>query len=210
MVTGYHRAVNIAALANFYPKAWFCYSRPMDHLWTPWRYAFVAGADLISGCIFCDAVKMSDRQARIVRRGEHCFVILNTYPYTNGHVMVVPYAHLDELQKLPPEGAAEMISLTQLMETVLRSLYVPDGINLGMNIGKAAGAGVAGHIHMHVLPRWLADANFISVIGETRVLPETLDVTWQRISEEMERRTSSAQPGSAPGSQPQSGQRGSD
>jgi len=152
----------------------------MDHLWTPWRYAFVTGADLISGCIFC-AVKLTDEKARIVHRGTHCFVILNTYPYTNGHVMVVPYAHLDELRKLPTDAAQEMMALTQKMETVLRKLYVPDGINLGMNIGKAAGAGVAGHIHMHVLPRWVADANFISVIGETRVLPETLDMTWERI-----------------------------
>jgi ATP adenylyltransferase len=141
----------------------------------------VTGADLISGCIFCDAPKQSDQQAQIVHRGEHCYVILNTYPYTNGHVMVVPFAHLDELQKLPPEAAQEMMVLTQRMESVLRKLYVPDGINLGMNIGKAAGAGVAGHIHMHILPRWVADANFVSVIGETRVLPESLEVTWGRI-----------------------------
>jgi ATP adenylyltransferase len=97
--------------------------------------------------------------------------------------MVVPYAHLDELQKLPTDAAHEMMALMQRMEAVLRSLYVPDGINLGMNIGRAAGAGVAGHIHMHILPRWVADANFVSVIGETRVLPETLDVTWERIRE---------------------------
>jgi len=157
----------------------------MDHLWTPWRYAYVTGADQKAGCIFCDAPKESDQQARIVHRGEHCFVILNTYPYTNGHVMVVPYAHLDELQKLATKAAQELIALTQRMESVLRALYVPDGINLGMNIGKAAGAGVAGHIHMHILPRWVADANFLSVIGETRVLPESLDVTWERISKEM-------------------------
>lgn len=167
----------------------FCYPRGMDHLWTPWRYAFVTGADLISGCIFCDAAKQSDQQARIVHRGTHCFVILNTYPYTNGHVMIVPYAHLDELQKLPTQAAHEMIALTQKMETVLRKLYVPDGINLGMNIGKAAGAGVAGHIHMHVLPRWVADANFISVIGETRVLPESLETTWERIRGAMEEKS---------------------
>jgi len=154
----------------------------MDHLWTPWRYAYVSGADLISGCIFCNAPKQIDQQALIVHRGTHCYVILNLYPYTNGHVMVVPYAHLDELQKLPADAAQEMMSLTQRSEGILRSLYRPDGINLGMNIGKAAGAGVAGHIHMHVLPRWVADANFISVIGETRVLPETLQVTWERIS----------------------------
>ena len=95
--------------------------------------------------------------------------------------MVVPYAHLDELQKLPTEAAHEMMALTQRMESILRTLYAPDGINLGMNIGKAAGAGVAGHIHMHVLPRWVADANFLSVVGETRVLPEALDMTWERI-----------------------------
>lgn len=99
--------------------------------------------------------------------------------------MIVPYAHLDELQKLSADAAQEMMSLTQRMETVLRHLYKPDGINLGMNIGKAAGAGVAGHIHMHILPRWVADANFVSVIGETRVLPEALDVTWERIRKEL-------------------------
>ncbi len=97
--------------------------------------------------------------------------------------MVVPYEHVDELQKLSPAAAEEMILLTQRMETVFRKLYHPDGINLGMNIGKAAGAGVAGHIHMHVLPRWVADANFVSVVAETRVLPELLDETWRRLKE---------------------------
>ncbi len=157
----------------------------MDHLWTPWRYSFVTGADSMAGCIFCDLPKLDDKQSSIVHRGEHCFVILNTYPYTNGHVMVVPYAHLDELQKLPTEASREMMTLMQKMESVLRALYVPDGINMGMNIGRAAGAGVAAHIHMHVLPRWIADANFLSVVGETRVLPEALDVTWERIRKEL-------------------------
>ncbi|MGD0759150.1 MAG: HIT domain-containing protein [Candidatus Sulfotelmatobacter sp.] len=155
----------------------------MDYLWTPWRYAYVSSAGKISECVFCDAVKSGDdAKAGIVYRGERCFVILNAYPYTPGHVMVVPYAHLDELQKLPTEAAHEMMGLSQRMESVLRDLYHPDGINLGMNIGKAAGAGIAGHIHMHVLPRWVADANFLSVVGETRILPEMLDVTWKRIS----------------------------
>jgi ATP adenylyltransferase len=95
--------------------------------------------------------------------------------------MVVPYTHLDELRKLPTDAAHEMMGLSQKLETVLRQSYHPDGINLGMNIGKAAGAGIAGHIHMHVLPRWVADANFVSVVGETRVLPETLDVTWEKL-----------------------------
>lgn len=153
----------------------------MDYIWTPWRYAYVSGANPVAGCIFCDAPKHSDEVTRIVYRGTTCYIILNTFPYTNGHVMIVPYAHLDELHKLPAESAQEMMNLSQRMEGVLRTLYNPDGINLGMNLGKAAGAGVAGHIHMHILPRWVADANFVSVIGETRVLPEAMDVTWERI-----------------------------
>jgi ATP adenylyltransferase len=153
----------------------------MDYLWTPWRYAYITGAHKPKGCVFCELANEDDAKARIVHRGTNCFVILNTYPYTPGHVMIVPFAHLDELQKLPPQTAHELVELSQRMEKVLRTLYKPDGINLGMNIGAAAGAGVAGHIHMHVLPRWVADANFVSVIGETRVLPETLETTWERI-----------------------------
>jgi ATP adenylyltransferase len=158
----------------------------MDYLWTPWRYQYVSTADKTHGCVFCEAQKQPDEQALIVRRAEHCFVILNTFPYTSGHIMVVPYAHLDQLQKLPSEAATEMMSLAQRLESVLRGLYHPDGLNVGMNIGKAAGAGVAGHIHMHVLPRWIADANFMSVTGETRVLPETLEITYQRIRQVLE------------------------
>src|SRR5579863_4379806 len=158
----------------------------MDYLWTPWRYAYVSGTEKATECVFCEAPKETDdRKALIVHRGKHCFVILNAYPYTPGHVMIVPYTHLDELRKLPSKGADEMMALSQKIESVLRELYRPDGINLGMNIGKAAGAGIAGHIHMHVLPRWVADANFMSVVGETRVLPETLVVTWKRMREAM-------------------------
>jgi ATP adenylyltransferase len=155
----------------------------MDFLWTPWRYAYVTNADRETGCIFCDAPKENDERVRIVHRGAHCYIILNIYPYTSGHVMIVPYAHLDELQKLPADAAQEMMSLSQRMESVLRSLYRPDGINLGMNLGKAAGAGVSGHIHMHVLPRWIADASFVTVIGETRIMPEALEDTWTRLRE---------------------------
>jgi ATP adenylyltransferase len=162
----------------------------MDYLWTPWRYAYITGADQSDAakgeCLFCDRLKATDdRNALIVYRGKHSFIILNAYPYTNGHVMIVPNAHVDELQKLSAEAAAEIMHLSQRMERVLRELYRPDGLNVGMNIGKAAGAGIAGHIHMHVLPRWVADANFMSVVGETRMLPETLDVTWERISSKL-------------------------
>jgi ATP adenylyltransferase len=154
----------------------------MDYLWTPWRYAYVSTADQVPVCVFCAAAELGDdEKAGIVFRGKECFIILNKFPYTAGHVMVVPYAHLDELRKLPASAAHEMIELGQKTETVLHDLYHPDGVNLGMNIGKAAGAGVAGHIHLHALPRWVADANFMSVVSETRVLPETLPITWERM-----------------------------
>ena len=164
----------------------------MDHLFTPWRYAYVTKADSETTCIFCDrapdAESHVDHDVReyVVYRGPHCFIILNRYPYTSGHVMIVPYQHLDRLELLPTEAANEMMALAQRLEGVLRRLYRPDGINMGINIGKAAGAGVAGHIHMHVLPRWVADANFMSVIGETRVLPESLDETARRIRQALQ------------------------
>ena len=157
----------------------------MDYLWTPWRYAYITNAAKADaepeGCVFCELPKLSDAEAKIVHRGHHCFVILNSFPYTSGHVMVVPFAHLDELQKLPEATAQEMMALSQTMERVLRQVYTPDGINLGMNIGRSAGAGIAGHVHMHVLPRWVGDTNFMTVTGESRVLPEALEETWRRI-----------------------------
>lgn len=159
----------------------------MDYLWTPWRYAYITGAKKEQGCVFClKKDEQDDHKSWIVYRGAHCYVCLNAFPYTSGHVMVIPYDHVDELQKLSREAAHELTDLCQLTEAVLRTLYHPEGINLGMNIGAAAGAGVAGHIHMHVLPRWVADANFMTVVGETRVLPESLDVTWERMKREFE------------------------
>ena len=157
----------------------------MDYIWTPWRYGYVTTAANTENpdlCVFCELPKLPDKDANIVYRGKHCFVILNNFPYTSGHVMVVPFAHLDQLQKLPEAAAGEMMTLSQRMEGVLRQLYSPHGINLGMNVGRAAGAGVAGHIHMHVVPRWSGDSSFMTVIGETRVLPEALEVTWERIT----------------------------
>ena len=154
----------------------------MDYLWTPWRYAYVTTVDQTPECVFCELLKSGDDlKALIVHRGEHNFIILNAFPYTSGHAMVVPFAHLDRLNKLSEAAANEMMALSRRLETVLTEVYRPDGVNLGMNIGKAAGAGVAGHIHMHVLPRWVADANFMTVVGETRVLPESLDDTYQRL-----------------------------
>jgi ATP adenylyltransferase len=156
----------------------------MDYLWTPWRYTYLANAGKAPSCIFCALHRDDDDcKALIVHRAEYNFIILNAYPYTSGHSMIVPYDHIDQLHNLPPAAAAEMMELVQRLETVLYEVYQPDGVNLGMNVGKAAGAGVAGHIHMHVLPRWIADSNFMTVIGEARVLPELLDETYRRLKE---------------------------
>jgi len=160
----------------------------MDYLWTPWRYAYVTTVEKDSICIFCELPKTGDdAKAHIVYRAQHCYIVLNNYPYTSGHVMIVPFAHLDGLQKLPEVTAQEMMVLSQKTESALRRIYSPDGINLGMNIGRAAGAGVAGHVHMHMLPRWVGDTNFMTVTGESRVLPEALQETYGRIRAAMER-----------------------
>ena len=154
----------------------------MDHIFTPWRYQYITTAEQAAACLFCDLARPGEDAPRfILHRGEYCFVVLNAFPYTNGHVMVAPYAHLDQLSKLPEAAAREMMSLSQKLEGVLRELYRPDGVNLGMNIGKAAGAGVAGHIHMHILPRWVADSNFMTTVGEARILPESLDQTYAKV-----------------------------
>lgn len=162
----------------------------MDYLWTPWRYAYITKTAKNQGapdqCIFCELPKRPDADANIVYRGKSCYVILNSFPYTSGHVMIVPFAHLDELQKLPESVGNEMMALSQKMEGVLRQVYTPDGINLGMNIGRAAGAGVRGHVHMHVLPRWVGDTNFMTVTGESRVLPEALEETYKKIRRAMD------------------------
>jgi ATP adenylyltransferase len=159
----------------------------MDYLFTPWRYAYITGANAPDGCLFCGLTQPKNGQAKddekslIVHRAEHCFVMLNAFPYTSGHAMIVPYEHVDELSKLSQPAAQEIMALTQRMEEILRELYRPDGVNLGMNIGKAAGAGVASHIHMHILPRWFGDVNFMTAVGETRVLPEDLQTTYKKL-----------------------------
>jgi ATP adenylyltransferase len=154
----------------------------MDHIFTPWRYQYIATADQATACLFCELTKAGDDAGRyILHRAQHCLVVLNAFPYTNGHTMVAPYEHLDQLAKLPEPAAQEMMALTQKLETALRELYRPDGINVGMNLGRAAGAGVAGHIHMHILPRWVADSNFMTTVGETRILPESLEQTYAKL-----------------------------
>jgi ATP adenylyltransferase len=155
----------------------------MDRLWSPWRYRYVSTAECATGCIFCDKpAANADADNLIVYRGHRCFVLLNLYPYTAGHVMVAPYAHVGTLQQADEETVAEVMSLTKRTERHLRTVYNAPGFNIGMNIGACAGAGVAGHIHMHVLPRWAGDANFMTTIAETRVVPEDLSVTFEKLS----------------------------
>jgi ATP adenylyltransferase len=157
----------------------------VDVLWSPWRYDYItkSGSAKTSGCVFCDILSnsASDEENFIVSRAEFNFVILNIYPYTSGHLMVVPYKHLAHVSDGTPESTNEMMELTKRAQSVITEAYKPDGINLGMNLGQAAGAGVAEHYHMHVLPRWIGDANFMTAIGQTRTLPESLEDTYKKL-----------------------------
>jgi len=165
-----------------------------ERVWAPWRLGYVKKAavpDSGEECIFCDKPRAADeagpdgdRENLIVHRGEHCFVLLNLYPYTSGHLMVAPFAHIGSLPELPAEAAAEMMDLVKRSITVLEATHSPHAFNVGMNQGRVAGAGVEHHIHMHVVPRWNGDNNFMPVIAETRVIPQALDETWQLVTEE--------------------------
>ena len=154
----------------------------MTRLWTPWRRAYIENHSRDGGCVFCVAQAASDGPDNLIaRRGDHAFVILNRFPYTSGHLMVVPFEHKSDLEQLEPACRAEMIELAARAMGVLRSVYNPASFNLGANIGEAAGAGVKEHVHIHVVPRWVGDTNFMSVVGETRVLPEELEETYRRV-----------------------------
>ena len=145
-------------------------------------------------CVFCNLISAVDyavdhgmpraqaeQAAHLLVRAKYCFLCLNAFPYTTGHILIVPYLHIDSLSALPPEAAQEMMTLAQRVEAVLRAVYQPGGMNFGLNLGQAGGAGIVGHIHMHALPRWVGDTNFMTVTADTRVLPEDLDTTWARI-----------------------------
>ena len=153
----------------------------MDRLWSPWRLAYVTGSTPQTGCVFCDAPRPPHPDSLVVFEGDTCYVILNLYPYNNGHLLVVPYRHTPSLASLTRAELHEMADLMQLSERVLLEAYQPHGINVGVNLGKPAGAGVLEHVHMHVVPRWNGDTNFMTVIGETRVLPEDLGQSAARL-----------------------------
>lgn len=149
----------------------------MDHLWSPWRYRYVTqGESPRESCIFCHP-----ENREVVFRGEHCYGLLNAFPYTNGHMMIAPYDHVSRIEDLPEEKWMEMMRYARLAERNIRAAYRCDGLNLGFNVGSVAGAGIAGHLHLHVLPRWQGDANFMTTIGETRVHPEDLGETLKKL-----------------------------
>jgi ATP adenylyltransferase len=153
-----------------------------ERLWAPWRLQYIRG-EKSDECIFCTKPALDDESALIVRRGDRCFVMLNAYPYTSGHVMVAPYDHTADLAALDEETALELMTLMQESISAIRAAYTPDGFNLGANLGTVAGAGIADHVHFHVVPRWEGDTNFMSVIGEVRVLPESLEDTQRTLKE---------------------------
>ena len=155
-----------------------------QRIWAPWRLAYVKGAakDSDAGCIFCVKPVADDDEANlIVHRGERCFVILNLFPYTNGHLMIAPYEHLGSIADLEPDTVAEMMALTQRGIRALEEKYSPHGFNVGFNQGRVAGAGVEHHIHMHVVPRWGGDTSFMPVLGDTRVMPQSLEQSYEAL-----------------------------
>jgi ATP adenylyltransferase len=149
-------------------------------LWAPWRLEYLKG-EKSSDCIFCSKPALPDDEAFIVHRGTSCYVILNAFPYTNGHVMVAPFEHVGDLRRLQADASAELMALTQRSLAAIERVYGAEGFNVGMNLGDVAGAGFAGHVHMHVVPRWKGDTNFMPVVGDTRVMPEALPDSWSKL-----------------------------
>lgn len=163
----------------------------MRRLFSPWRMPYIGrdkAAEKAKGCVFCLAISQADSPENlIVHRGRLAFVIVNRFPYTSGHLMVLPFQHAAKLDEIDAATRAEMIELMNDSVKVLTSVYKPGGFNLGANLGEAAGAGIEEHLHLHVMPRWFGDTNFASTVGETRVLPETLEETWRRVSSAWDR-----------------------
>jgi ATP adenylyltransferase len=148
----------------------------MDHLYTPWRMAYIRGEKkAVEGCVFCDLAAAKDDNKQVIAYSKFMFVTLNKYPYNNGHLMVIPYEHVQSLEMLSSEALEDLMLTTNKAIAVLRKAYNPAGFNLGANIGSAAGAGIAEHFHFHIVPRWSGDANFMGVVGNTRVIPDTLE-----------------------------------
>ena len=153
----------------------------MKQLWSPWRMAYIERDKAEAECLFCARLREDDARGLILHRGRKAFVMLNRYPYTNGHMMIVPYEHSPTLEALDEATLTELMTLSSKGMVVLRAVYASEAFNVGMNIGEAAGAGVADHVHIHVVPRWAGDTNFMATTAETRVLPEALETTYSRL-----------------------------
>lgn len=153
----------------------------MERIWSPWRHAYVTKSDADAGCVFCIAATAGAGHELVVHQGQLAYVILNKFPYNSGHLMVVPHRHIAQLARLERAELNEMAALTQLCERVLTEAYSPQGINVGMNLGRPAGAGIVDHLHIHLVPRWNGDTNFMTVVGDVRVLPEELSQTAARL-----------------------------
>ncbi|MBE0477556.1 HIT domain-containing protein [Candidatus Aerophobetes bacterium] len=157
----------------------------MRRLWAPWRLKYIKEHKR-ENCIFCQKPQeKKDEKNYILLRGKTCFVILNTYPYNNGHVMVAPYRHIGSVEKMSYEEGAEMMGFAGKMTRLIRELMQPDGFNIGMNIGRAAGAGIEDHIHMHIVPRWVGDCNFMPILSDTKVIPEALDESYRKLRDKL-------------------------
>ena len=156
----------------------------LERLWAGWRSEYVGSVgaeDDRSECLFCALAAASDDAALVVARGPSVFAVLNLYPYTSGHLMVAPVAHEPDLEALSPSDVSSLMGMTQRAVAAIKAAYRPDGLNVGMNLGRAAGAGVPGHLHVHVIPRWVGDTNFMTTAAEVRVLPESLTATLDRL-----------------------------
>jgi ATP adenylyltransferase len=161
----------------------------MDVLWSPWRYDYITGSGTArsSGCVFCEILNdpASDEEKFILKRAGFNFIILNAYPYAPGHLLIVPYTHVADLGGADKPTTDEMMDLMKSSQSALSEIYDPEGFNMGLNLGRSAGAGVADHLHMHVLPRWTGDVNFMTAIGQTRTLPESLQITYEKLKDKI-------------------------
>ena len=156
-------------------------------LWAPWRLEYITDASKNEGCIFCQKSKEKDDKANlIVHRGKTAFVIMNKYPYNNGHLLIVPFKHTDEMSSLNDEEKLELFDLLRYAQDVLKEVMKPQGFNIGMNLGRLAGAGIIDHIHFHIVPRWGGDTNFMPIVGHTKVISEALEQTWEKLKRAFE------------------------
>jgi ATP adenylyltransferase len=159
----------------------------MEQLWAPWRMQYIKKADDAEGCIFCTfPAEQKDEENLILLRGKRAYIILNAFPYSNGHLMVTPFRHTANLDDLDDEEMLEMMTLTRRGVNLLKAAFNPDGFNIGINMGRVAGAGIADHVHIHIVPRWNGDTNFMPVLGDVRVIPESLNAVYQRLREKLE------------------------